>query len=98
MDAAHTSFAPDKAIMLIDPADEASASFWREQNPEALAMAEGNFKMHPVILQKVPAPGCTASVCCSPVIPGRFRLPKQSLLLCAVMVTPVQPAGFGSIP
>ena len=41
MDAAHASFAPDKTVMLIDPTDEASTSFWREHNPEALAMAEG---------------------------------------------------------
>ena len=41
MDAAHASFAPDKAVMLIDPTDGASTSFWREHNPEALAMAEG---------------------------------------------------------
>lgn len=44
MDAAHASFTPDKAIMLIDPTDEASASFWRKQNPEALAMVEGDHK------------------------------------------------------
>ena len=42
MDAAHASFAPDRTVMLIDPTNEASASFWREHNPDALAMAEGN--------------------------------------------------------
>ena len=41
MNAAHASFAPDRTVMLIDPTDEASTSFWREHNPEALAMAEG---------------------------------------------------------
>ena len=41
MDAAHASYAPDKAVMLIDPTDEASTSFWGEHNPEALAMAQG---------------------------------------------------------
>ena len=41
MDAAHASYAPDKAVMLIDTTDEASTSFWGEHNPEALAMAQG---------------------------------------------------------
>ena len=41
MDAAHASFAPDRTVLLIDPTDEASTSFWRNHNPEALAMAEG---------------------------------------------------------
>ena len=93
MDAAHASFAPDKAIMLIDPADEASASFWREQNPEALAMAEGNFNS-PVILQEVPAPLSAA------VLSSLANSSYQGTVFCsaAVMVTPVQPAGFDSVP
>ena len=41
MDAAHASYAPDKAVMLIDPTDEANTSFWGKHNPEALAMARG---------------------------------------------------------
>ena len=41
MDAAHAPFAPDKAIIFVDPADEATRDFWRGHNPEALAMVDG---------------------------------------------------------
>lgn len=68
MDAAHSSFAPDKAIMLIDPADKAIASFWREQNPEALAMVEGNPNS-----PSDPTGGPCTFVGCSPAISGKFK-------------------------
>ena len=41
MNAAHAPFVPDKTIMLIDPADEASTQFWQEHNSETLAMVKG---------------------------------------------------------
>jgi len=39
--AAQAPFAPDKAVIYIDPSDEASVEFWRGHNPQALAMVEG---------------------------------------------------------
>ena len=41
LDAAAAPFAPDKALILIDPGDEGVVGFWRAHNPEALAMVEG---------------------------------------------------------
>ncbi|BDA44314.1 Spermatogenesis-associated protein 20 [Coccomyxa sp. Obi] len=41
LDAAQAVFAPDKAVIFIDPSDKASVDFWREHNPQALAMVEG---------------------------------------------------------
>jgi hypothetical protein len=41
LDAAQASFAPDKAVIFIDPADQEAVDFWRGHNPEALAMVEG---------------------------------------------------------
>ena len=41
MDAAAAPFAPDKALICINPADEPTLAFWRGHNPEALAMVEG---------------------------------------------------------
>jgi uncharacterized protein YyaL (SSP411 family) len=38
LDAAHQAFAPDKALLLINPTDPASTAFWGQHNPEALAM------------------------------------------------------------
>ena len=41
LDAAAAAYAPDKALIAIDPADEPDLAFWREHNPEALATVEG---------------------------------------------------------
>jgi hypothetical protein len=41
LDAAQAAFAPDKAVIFIDPTDKASVEFWRSHNPQALAMVEG---------------------------------------------------------
>lgn len=44
LDAAHAAWAPDKALMLIDPTDPDSIGFWQQQNPEAWAMVEAHYK------------------------------------------------------
>ena len=60
LDAAHAVFAPDKAVIFIDPNDKASADFWREHNPQALAMVEGaNLKVR----HKAMANGLLAAYC-----------------------------------
>ncbi|KAK9822685.1 hypothetical protein WJX81_000506 [Elliptochloris bilobata] len=41
LDAAHAPFAPDKAIILVDPASTEDMAFWREHNPAVLEMVEG---------------------------------------------------------
>ena len=43
LNAAHAAWAPDKALLLIDPADAESASFWQQHNPEAWAMVEAHY-------------------------------------------------------
>jgi uncharacterized protein YyaL (SSP411 family) len=44
LNAAHAAWAPDKALLLIDPADAESASFWQQHNPEAWAMVDAHYK------------------------------------------------------
>ena len=51
MAAAHGVFAPDRVVLPIDPSNEASKAWFREFNPEALAMIEGATK-------EVQATGC----------------------------------------
>eukprot|EP00879_Flechtneria_rotunda_P027714 GHRR01029701.1.p1 GENE.GHRR01029701.1~~GHRR01029701.1.p1 ORF type:complete len:177 (+),score=71.93 GHRR01029701.1:156-686(+) len=43
LDAAAASWAPDKALILIDPANPESVGFWRKGNPEAWNMVESHF-------------------------------------------------------
>ena len=40
LNAAHSVFAPDRVVLLIDPAQPAVVDFWRGFNPEALAMVQ----------------------------------------------------------
>jgi hypothetical protein len=56
MDAAQAPFAPDKALIFIDPADEATAEFWRGHNPQALAMVEGAGEGLPVLAPVLTSP------------------------------------------
>jgi hypothetical protein len=44
LNAAHAAWAPDKALLLIDPTDDESASFWQQHNPEAWAMVDAHYK------------------------------------------------------
>ena len=41
MAAAHGSFAPDRVVLPIDPANQASKAWYQQHNPEAWAMIEG---------------------------------------------------------
>lgn len=41
MAAAHGSFAPDRVVLPIDPASQASKAWYQQHNPEAWAMIEG---------------------------------------------------------
>lgn len=43
LDAAHAAWAPDKALILIDPTDPDSVRFWKAQNPEAWNMVESHY-------------------------------------------------------
>jgi hypothetical protein len=43
LDAAHAAWAPDKALILIDPANPDSVAFWKAQNPEAWAMVDAHY-------------------------------------------------------
>jgi hypothetical protein len=43
LDAAHAAWAPDKALILIDPTNPDSAGFWKQHNPEAWAMVDAHF-------------------------------------------------------
>lgn len=47
LDAVHTAFVPDKAVVVIDLCDEESVRFFTKVNPEALAMAKRHFAVHP---------------------------------------------------
>lgn len=38
LDAVHTPFAPDKVVILLDPADTIGLEFWQEKNPQAVAV------------------------------------------------------------
>jgi uncharacterized protein YyaL (SSP411 family) len=40
LDACFAVYAPDRAVILLDAADEESMAFWREHNPEAVAVLE----------------------------------------------------------
>lgn len=42
--AAHGSFAPDRLVLPIDPANQASKVWYQQHNPEAWAMVEGATK------------------------------------------------------
>ena len=42
--AAHGSFAPDRLVLPIDPANQASRVWYQQHNPEAWAMIEGATK------------------------------------------------------
>lgn len=43
LDAAHAAWAPDKALILIDPTNPDSAGFWKQHNPEAWAMVDAHY-------------------------------------------------------
>ncbi|MEW5301111.1 MAG: hypothetical protein WDW36_003991 [Sanguina aurantia] len=43
LNAAHASFTPDKALILVDPHDHANLAFWSHHNPEAVAMVATHF-------------------------------------------------------
>eukprot|EP00882_Tetradesmus_deserticola_P011030 GHRQ01011665.1.p1 GENE.GHRQ01011665.1~~GHRQ01011665.1.p1 ORF type:complete len:255 (+),score=110.24 GHRQ01011665.1:116-766(+) len=44
LDAAHAAWAPDKAVLLIDPTNASSASFWQQHSPEAWAMVDAHYR------------------------------------------------------
>jgi hypothetical protein len=44
LNAAHAAWAPDKALLFIDPTDDESVAFWKQHNPEAWAMVEAHYK------------------------------------------------------
>lgn len=44
LNAAHAAWAPDKAVILINPTDPESVAFWQQHNPEAWAMVEAHFQ------------------------------------------------------
>lgn len=46
LNAAHAAWAPDKAVILIDPTSPDSAAFWRTHNPDALKMVESHYSRH----------------------------------------------------
>lgn len=43
LDAVHAAWAPDKALVLIDPTNPNSAGFWKQHNPEAWAMVDAHY-------------------------------------------------------
>ena len=42
--AAHSSFAPDRVVLPIDPSNHSSKAWFEQHNPEAWAMIEGASK------------------------------------------------------
>lgn len=42
--AAHSTYAPDRVVIPIDPANKASVAWYRQHNPQALEMVEGASK------------------------------------------------------
>jgi uncharacterized protein YyaL (SSP411 family) len=43
LNTAHAAWAPDKALLLIDPNDANSATFWQRHNPQAWAMVDAHY-------------------------------------------------------
>ena len=42
LSAAHSSWSPDKVIILINPKDQTDVNFWQQYNPEAWNMVENH--------------------------------------------------------
>jgi hypothetical protein len=55
LNAAHAAWAPDKALILIDPTNPDSLGFWKAHNPEAWAMVEAHYSK-----QQKHAPGSSS--------------------------------------
>lgn len=46
LNATHGVWAPDKAVILINPEDSADMEFWQQHNPEAFAMVKQHYQSH----------------------------------------------------